>query len=55
MTQALEDRLRRCRRRRDTARRLALREIRERVTAFPVLDGRRGEELLGYNDAGTVG
>jgi len=52
---ALAERLERCRRRSPTTRRLALREIRERVSALPRLDGRTDDEILGYSRAdGTL-
>ena len=55
VTKALKERLARCRRRKVGARRLALRSIRERVSALPVLDDRSDDEILGYDDEGTFG
>ena len=51
---ALRDRLARVRRER-TKRRLAdeLEEIAEHCSSIPVLDGRRAEEILGYDEAGV--
>ena len=53
MTKALRDRLARVRRER-TKRRLAdeLEEIAEHCASLPVLDSRRAEEILGYDEAG---
>jgi antitoxin VapB len=53
VTRALVDRLQRCRRRTRGVRRMALRELRERVSALPVLDPRSDEEILGYGRDGT--
>lgn len=50
---ALAERLERCRRRGPTARRLALRELRARVSALPRLDDRGDDEILGYDADGT--
>jgi antitoxin VapB len=47
VTTALAERLQRCRRPSNAARRLALRAIRERVSRMPVLDDRGDEDLLG--------
>ena len=55
VTRALVDRLQRCRRRTRGVRRMALRELRERVSALPVLDPRSDEEILGYRPDGTFG
>ena len=55
VTKALAERLERCRRRSSGARRLALKEIRERVSALPVLDDRSDDEILGYDEQGTFG
>ena len=53
VTKALRDRLMRVRRER-TKRRLAdeLEEIAEHCANLPVLDGRRAEEILAYDDVG---
>jgi antitoxin VapB len=53
VTKALRDRLVRVRRER-TKRRLAdeLEEIAEHCANLPVLDGRRAEEILGYDEVG---
>ncbi len=53
VTKALRDRLVRVRRER-TRRRLAdeLEEIAEHCANLPVLDNRRAEEILGYDEAG---
>jgi antitoxin VapB len=53
VTKALRDRLMRVRRER-TKRRLAdeLEEIAEHCANLPVLDGRRAEEILGYDEVG---
>jgi len=53
VTKALRDRLVRVRRER-TKRRLAdeLEEIARHCASLPVLDGRRDEEILGYDEAG---
>jgi len=53
VTKALRDRLMRVRRER-TKRRLAdeLQEIAEHCANLPVLDGRRAEEILGYDEIG---
>ena len=53
VTKALRDRLIRVRRDR-TKRRLAdeLEEIAEHCANLPVLDGRRAEEILGYDEIG---
>lgn len=53
VTKALRDRLGRVRRER-TKRRLAdeLEEIAEHCASLRVLDSRRAEEILGYDDAG---
>lgn len=53
VTKALQDRLLRVRRER-TRRRLAdeLEEIAEHCASLPVLDHRRAEEILGYDEAG---
>ncbi len=53
VTKALRDRLVRVRRER-TVRRLAdeLEEIAEHCANLPVLDGRRAEEILGYDEVG---
>jgi antitoxin VapB len=53
VTKALRDRLARVRRER-TKRRLAdeLEEIAEHCASLPVLDGRRPDEILGYDEAG---
>ena len=53
VTKALRDRLMRVRRER-TNRRLAdeLEEIAKHCASLPVLDGRRAEEILGYDDNG---
>jgi antitoxin VapB len=53
VTKALRDRLVRVRRER-AKRRLAdeLEEIAERCASLPVLDGRRPEEIIGYDDNG---
>jgi antitoxin VapB len=53
VTKALRDRLIRVRRER-TKRRLAdeLEEIAEHCANLPVLDGRRAEEILGYDEIG---
>ena len=53
VTKALRDRLVRVRRER-TRRRLAdeLEEIAEHCASLPVLDNRRAEEILGYDEAG---
>ena len=53
VTKALRDRLARVRRER-TKRRLAdeLEEIAEHCASLPVLDGRRTEEILGYDEVG---
>ena len=53
VTKALRDRLARVRRER-TKRRLAdeLEEIAEHCASLPVRDGRRAEEILGYDKAG---
>ena len=53
ITKALRDRLMRVRRER-TKRRLAdeLEEIAEHCASLPVLDSRRAEEILGYDEAG---
>jgi antitoxin VapB len=50
---ALAERLERFRRQRDTTRRTGLREIRDRVSALPQLDGRNDDEILGYDRAGS--
>ena len=55
VTKALAERLERCRRRGGGVRRLALREIRDRVTSLTVLDERSDEEILGYDPDGTFG
>lgn len=52
---ALAERLRRCRRGPTSARRLALREIRDRVSALPELDARSDDEILGYDSDGVFG
>jgi antitoxin VapB len=46
---ALAERLERCRRRGPKTRRLALRELRERVSTLPRLDARTDDEILGYS------
>jgi antitoxin VapB len=53
VTKALRDRLARVRRE-CTKRRLAdeLEEIAEHCASLPVLDGRRSEEILGYDEVG---
>jgi len=53
VTKALRDRLVRVRRE-HTRRRLAdeLEEIADHCASLPVLDGRRPEEILGYDEAG---
>jgi len=53
VTKALRDRLVRVRRE-HTGRRLAdeLEEIAEHCASLPVLDGRRPEEILGYDEVG---
>ena len=53
VTKALRDRLMRVRRER-TKRRLAdeLEEIAAHCASLPVLDGRRADEILGYDQAG---
>jgi len=53
VTKALRDRLARVRRER-TKHRLAdeLEEIAEHCASLPVLDSRRAEEILGYDEAG---
>ena len=53
VTKALRDRLMRVRRER-TRRRLAdeLEEIAEHCATLPVLDSRRAEEILGYDEVG---
>jgi len=53
VTKALRDRLMRVRRER-TRRRLAdeLEEIAEHCASLPVLDSRRAEEILGYDEVG---
>jgi len=53
VTKALRDRLGRVRRER-TNRRLAdeLQDIAEHCASLPVLDSRRAEEILGYDDVG---
>jgi len=53
VTKALRDRLVRVRRER-TRRRLAdeLEEIAEHCASLPVLDSRRAEEILGYDEVG---
>jgi antitoxin VapB len=53
VTKALRDRLARVRRER-TKRRLAdeLEEISEHCASLPVLDSRRAEDILGYDEAG---
>jgi antitoxin VapB len=52
VTVALAERLQRCRRPSNAARKVAIRAIRERVSRMPVLDDRSDEELLGYDDSG---
>ena len=52
ITRAIEERLARCRRKRNAARRMALRDIRARVSALPVLDPRSEEAILGYDADG---
>jgi antitoxin VapB len=54
VTKALRDRLMRVRRER-TKRRLAdeLEEIAKHCASLPVLDGRRAEEILGYDEQGV--
>jgi antitoxin VapB len=53
VTKALRDRLARLRRER-TRRRLAdeLEEIAEHCASLPVIDSRRAEEILGYDETG---
>lgn len=53
VTKALRDRLSRVRRER-TKRRLAdeLEDIAEHCASLPVLDSRRAEEILGYDESG---
>ena len=55
VTKALRDRLMRVRRER-TKRRLAdeLEEIAEHCATLPVLDHRRAEEILGYDESGLL-
>lgn len=56
VTKAVEDRLARERGLRETTReerRRKLDEIADRMAAYPVLDGRPMDELLGYNEIGT--
>lgn len=53
VTKALRDRLARVRRDRTRRRRAAeLEEIAEHCASLPVLDGRRAEEILGYDEIG---
>ena len=56
VTKALRDRLARVRRERNK-RRLAdeLEEIAEHCASLPVLDGRRAEEILGFDEVGLPG
>lgn len=49
---ALAERLERVERRDTSARRAALREIRTRVSALPVLDERTDDQVLGYDEDG---
>lgn len=56
VTRAVEDRLARERGLRETSlaeRRRKLDEIADRMAAYPVLDDRPMDELLGYNEIGT--
>jgi len=53
VSKALAERLAQVERRGSSARRLALQEIRERVTSMPVLDERSDDDLLGYDHGGT--
>ena len=53
VTKALAERLKRCRRKSGGVRRLALREIRDRVSSLAVLDDRSDEAILGYDSDGT--
>lgn len=56
VTKAVEDRLARERGLRETTReerRRKLDEIADRMAAYPVLDSRPMDELLGYNEIGT--
>ena len=55
VTNALAERLERVRRRRDQGRRAAIHEIRQRVSALPLLDARSDDEILGYDLHGTFG
>lgn len=55
VTKALAERLARCRRGSNPARREAIHEIRARVSALPLLDDRSAEAILGYNSEGTFG
>lgn len=55
VTRSLAERLARLRRPKASARRQALREIRERVSRMPLLDERSDEEILGYDEHGTFG
>lgn len=53
VARALSERLERLRRPRVSARRAALRAIRERAARLPVLDSRSDDEILGYDENGT--
>jgi antitoxin VapB len=55
VTTALEERLVRCRKPNNAARRLAIRAIRQRVSQLPVLDDRSDNEILGYDRSGLFG
>ena len=55
VTTALEERLFRCRKPNNAARRLAIRAIRQRVSQLPVLDDRSDNEILGYDRSGLFG
>lgn len=52
VTESLRERLDRERRLRRRDLRSAVAEIQERIAAFPVLDDRPDDEILGYNEFG---
>ena len=55
VTAALEERLSRCRKPKNAARRLAVRAIREQVSKMPVFDDRSDDEILDYDRSGLFG